>query len=127
MPWTPASETIPIRWSLEPFDFTRSTAPRQTPFEASRRSVKSLLIRTSSWFTTRPAPMFSCPTSLLPMTPSGRPTSRPLALTRATGYLLWSMSSQGFVARCVALKGILLGMGVVPPAVADHEEYGLAR
>ncbi len=127
MPWTPASETMPIRCSLEPRAFTRSTAPRHTGLAASWCSEKSLLIRTSSWFTIRPAPMFSWPTSLLPMTPSGSPTSSPLALTSATGYRACSMSSHGFFARYGGVEGVLLGMGIVAPAVADHEEYGLAR
>lgn len=32
-------------------------------------------MRTTSCQTTRPAPMFKCPTSELPMRPSGRPTA----------------------------------------------------
>src|SRR5712691_5256260 len=36
-------------------------------------------MRTMSCGTTRPAPRFRCPTSLLPICPSGRPTARPEA------------------------------------------------
>lgn len=34
------------------------------------------LVRTESCYTTRPAPMFKWPTSLLPIRPLGRPTAR---------------------------------------------------
>src|SRR6266545_3645775 len=39
-------------------------------------------MRTISCGTTRPAPRFRCPTSLLPICPSGRPTGRPEASSR---------------------------------------------
>ena len=35
---------------------------------------------------TRPAPMFKCPTSLLPICPSGRPTSSPQVIKVLLGY-----------------------------------------
>src|SRR5947207_2827472 len=42
-------------------------------------------IRTMSCGTTRPAPRFRCPTSLLPICPSGRPTASPDALSNVRG------------------------------------------
>src|SRR5437660_789670 len=42
-------------------------------------------IRTMSCGTTRPAPRFRCPTSLLPICPSGRPTASPDALSKVRG------------------------------------------
>ena len=39
----------------------------------------AFVIRVRSWYTIRPAPIFKWPTSELPITPSGRPTARPLA------------------------------------------------
>src|SRR5256885_1141754 len=42
-------------------------------------------IRTMSCGTTRPAPRFKCPTSLLPICPSGRPTASPDALSNVRG------------------------------------------
>ena len=50
------------------------------PFESTFviQSLYATEMRTDSWYTTRPAPMFWWPTSLLPIVPSGRPTSNPL-------------------------------------------------
>src|SRR5256886_4712703 len=44
-------------------------------------------IRTMSCGPTRPAPRFGCPTSLLPICPSGRPTASPDALRSVRGAL----------------------------------------
>ena len=41
-----------------------------------------MLMRTRSWNSTRPTPMVRWPTSLLPITPWGRPTERPEASMR---------------------------------------------
>jgi hypothetical protein len=49
-----------------------STLSKNSPFRIC------FVIATDSWSTIRPAPMFWCPTSLLPIVPSGRPTSNPL-------------------------------------------------
>src|SRR5260370_1733087 len=42
-------------------------------------------MRLMSWGTTRPAPRFRCPTSLLPICPSGSPTGRPEASSSVRG------------------------------------------
>ena len=103
-----------MKCSFVPRAFTRSSAARQTALPAISPSVTALVMRTISWSTMRPAPMFWWPTSLLPITPSGTPTSRPHALTSVTGYCACSQSSQGLRARCTALNLSWAGFGFLP-------------
>ena len=65
------------------------------------------MILVSSWYTIRPAPMFRCPTSELPICPSGRPTARPLALPFTKGHSAISLSITGVFACATALPSTL--------------------
>ena len=55
--------------------------------------------------TTAPAPRFMCPTSELPIWPSGRPTARPHAISCACGYVDHNSSNTGVSASEIALPG----------------------
>src|SRR6478736_4988451 len=59
-------------------------------------------MRTRSCDTTRPAPRFKWPTSLLPICPSGSPTARPEADSSVHGYWLMRPSQVGVSARAMA-------------------------
>ena len=63
-------------------------------------------MRTSSWCTTRPAPMFMWPTSELPICPSGKPTSRPEVCRKACGQDCHSLVKVGVLARRTALSSV---------------------
>src|ERR1051326_598940 len=85
MAWTPPLPISPMRWSVPP---VRSRcAPRLRNGARRKKSPRWMLreMRTKSWGTTRPAPRFRWPTSLLPIWPSGRPTASPLASRRVWG------------------------------------------
>src|SRR5687768_5773308 len=60
-------------------------------------------MRTRSCITTRPAPRFRCPTSLLPICPSGSPTARPDASRSVFGARVISASHVGVDASAIAL------------------------
>src|SRR4051794_14022074 len=62
-------------------------------------------MRVRSCLTTAPAPRLRCPTSLLPIWPSGRPTALPPAVSCVCGYLAQSASNTGVSARSTALPG----------------------
>src|SRR5260370_1303111 len=71
----------------------RSPPPRLRPAHrstsgGSRKNSPDAMaweMRTMSWGTTRPAPRFRCPTSLLPICPSGSPTGSPEASSSVRG------------------------------------------
>src|SRR6218665_1945390 len=65
-------------------------------------SRTALLISARSWQTMRPAPMLRCPTSLLPICPSGRPTSSPDVRSVLCGYFLYKLSTKGVFALAIA-------------------------
>src|SRR3989454_10233100 len=60
-------------------------------------------IRTMSCGTTRPAPRFKCPTSLLPICPSGRPTARPEASSSVRDARSHSLCQTGVLPSSIAL------------------------
>src|SRR2546423_510548 len=80
--------------------------------------------------------MVRWPTSLLPMTPSGSPTARPLASRFACGYDANSASSRGVLARVTARRlqrrevgrdlprhhGVALAGEILRLALADAED-----
>src|SRR5438105_9728009 len=76
-----------MRWSVAPRRFT----PRHSSTSAGKRKNSpdwmACEMRTMSCGTTRPAPRFRCPTSLLPICPSGSPTASPDALRSVRGAL----------------------------------------
>ena len=55
--------------------------------------------------TTAPAPRFKCPTSELPIWPSGSPTARPHAMSSVCGFADHSSSNTGVDASVTALPG----------------------
>src|SRR3989441_7453054 len=82
---TPPFPIRPSRWSVPP---RRRTWPHNSATAGSRKNAPDSIaweMRTMSWGTTRPAPRFRCPTSLLPICPSGRPTASPDALSSVRG------------------------------------------
>ena len=74
-------------------------------------SLTALSIRSKSWYTTRPAPMFKCPTSLFPIWPSGSPTCSPWVTKVAWPWVCTRPSKTGVFAVCTAL----LASGVPRP------------
>src|SRR5881628_77395 len=82
---TPPLPISPSRCSVPPRRFT--ALHRSTSGGSRKNSPDSIdcEMRTMSCGTTRPAPRFRCPTSLLPICPSGSPTARPDALSNVRG------------------------------------------
>src|SRR6266480_5762558 len=67
----------PSRCSIPPRRFTRVHSSTSGGSRKNSPDSMAWEMRTMSCGTTRPAPRFRCPTSLLPICPSGRPTARP--------------------------------------------------
>ena len=63
----------------------------------------ALEMRGRSWKTTRPPPMLVWPTSLLPIWPSGSPTSRPEADREVWAFSANNLSKIGVLAALMAL------------------------
>ncbi len=82
---TPPGETSPIRCRRPVPRFTRTTRSVQDLRPLNSPLLMLLPMRTSSWSMIRPAPMVRCPTSLLPIWPSGRPTAGPQAVSVVQG------------------------------------------
>ena len=101
---TPPGETRPMRWQAPPDVFKRAIRS----VSAGARSISWLatarLIRGNSCITTRPAPILRCPTSELPICPSGRPTSSPDVCSRLCGQLPHRRSNTGVFACSTALS-----------------------
>src|SRR5213596_1381425 len=79
---------VPIRLIRCSVPFLRRISSHNFTNGSSRKnSPDSMLceMRTMSCGTTRPAPRFRCPTSLLPICPSGSPTARPDASSNVRG------------------------------------------
>src|SRR6184192_3276334 len=75
----------PSRWSVPPRRFTRVHSSTRGGNRKNSPDSMACEMRTMSCGTTRPAPRFKCPTSLLPICPSGRPTASPDALSNVRG------------------------------------------
>ena len=102
---TPPSESNPIKWRRPPWARTASHSARIAGFLNSEPSSIARSMRVISWYTTRPAPIFRCPTSELPIKPSGKPTSRPEAESDVTPGRESRRSSVGVQARDMAFPG----------------------
>ena len=102
MECTPASLHSPKRCRAPPLSSFSNTLLR-TGLSRTEPVANPLSILTISWSTTRPAPMFWCPTSLLPMMPSGRPTSSPCARISVRGQLAERLLQNGSLASFTAL------------------------
>src|SRR5882762_5058782 len=74
---TPPLPIRPSKCSVPPRRFTRAHSSTRGGSRKNSPDSMACEIRTMSCGTTRPAPRFRCPTSLLPICPSGRPTGRP--------------------------------------------------
>ena len=105
--WTPPSERSPYKWRSELFFFTFSIPSNKAWFLKKSPSLISFVILVSSWYTILPAPMFICPTSELPICPSGRPTARPLAFPFTNGYSFINWSMTGVFACATAFPSVL--------------------
>src|SRR5881409_1633512 len=82
---TPPFPSRPIKWSVPPRRFTLRHSSTSAGKRKNSPDSIACEMRTMSCGTTRPAPRFKCPTSLLPIWPSGRPTARPDALSSVRG------------------------------------------
>src|SRR2546428_10745434 len=82
---TPPLPIRPNRWRVCPV--RRSSPHGSTSAGMWKKAPESIAceMRTMSCGTTRPAPRFRCPTSLLPICPSGSPTASPDALSSVRG------------------------------------------
>src|SRR2546422_648607 len=82
---TPPLPIRPSRWRVCPV--RRSSPHSSTSAGRWKKAPESIAceMRTMSCGTTRPAPRFRCPTSLLPIWLSGSPTARPDALSSVRG------------------------------------------
>ena len=101
---TPPGDIRPIRWQVPPLSFRVSIIATSALASAIEPSSTALSMRGNSCITTRPAPRFMWPTSELPICPSGRPTSRPEALSVVIGQVATSRSQLGVSARATALS-----------------------
>src|SRR5437899_4697208 len=82
---TPPLPMRPSRCSVPPRRFTRVHSSTSGGDRKNSPDSMACEIRTMSCGTTRPAPRFRCPTSLLPICPSGRPTASPDAASNVRG------------------------------------------
>ena len=99
---TPPSDTKPIRWAVPPLCLSVLIKSCRASCDANVSVAIALSILTKSIGTTRPAPMFVCPTSELPICPSGKPASRPWVSNCACGPCI-TRSKLGVFARKGAL------------------------
>src|SRR5881409_4287486 len=82
---TPPLPIRPSTCSVPPRRFTRVHSSTSGGSRKNSPDSMACEMRTMSCGTTRPAPRFRCPTSLLPICPSGRPTASPDALSNVRG------------------------------------------
>ena len=127
MPWTPASETMPIRWSFEDRPFTRPTTPPPDAVGA-KEAVGEELVYPDELLVHDPPRADVLVADLAVAHDSVRqPDVQSARLHERHGIA----GVKHVVARLFRQDGgverILLRMGILPPAVADDEHYGLAR
>src|SRR5437773_3710563 len=100
---TPPWPMRPSRWSVPPRRFTRVHSSTRGGNRKNSPDSMACEMRTMSCGTTRPAPRFRCPTSLLPICPSGRPTASPDALSSVRGARFQSRCQMGVSPSSTAL------------------------
>src|SRR5205807_295409 len=114
-----------MRWSVAPRRFT----PRHSSTSAGKRKNSpdwiACEMRTMSWGTTRPAPGFRCPTSLLPICPAGRRTVSQEAGGKRLARLARGAQVAGGDARgdwlAVTLEGWIFATSVGPTPRAGFD------
>jgi hypothetical protein len=121
---TPMSLASPIRCSWLSRVRHFSTAATNSALLKKDSSWMALLMRTDSWSTIRPAPMFWWPTSLLPIVPWGNPTSSPLVATSVKGHSARSRASTGGRASLTALARSHFGSGFSPQPSRTIRTHG---
>jgi len=115
-PCTPPSDTTPIRCAVPPDALRLSIQAVREGAVAKLPSSTARSIWPKSIATTRPAPIFICPTSELPICPRGRPTSGPWVMSVALGQ----SPSGGPSWACAPHQGPMLRACRIGPI---HPEY----
>ena len=92
---TPPGEANPAICAVPPLAFRSAMKRPSSGLPAKLPSPSALSIRGRSIQTTRPAPMLVCPTSELPICPTGSPTSGPCAASVACGQVAQIRSKFG--------------------------------
>ena len=100
--WTPPGPTRLMSASRRSPAAAARQASTRTGFVRNVPSRMAASMRGRSWSTGRPAPRFRCPTSELPIWPSGRPTSRPDAPSVACGQASSNARQRGILAAATA-------------------------
>src|SRR4051812_47301210 len=93
----------PMTCSVPPCRRVLSHSSRSSGMRKNSPDSMDCEMRTRSWGTTRPAPRFRWPTSLLPICPSGRPTARPDASSSVRGERSHSRCHTGVSPSSIAL------------------------
>src|SRR6266581_4888972 len=111
---TPPFPIRPSRWSVPP---RRRTLPHNSATAGSRKNAPDSIaweMRTMSWGTTRPAPRFRCPTSLLPICPSGT-----MRTTGVRGPCLFAILEGMQSSRALRALPVVLWLAPTPPLIAQ--------
>ena len=116
---TPPSESSPNRCKRRPPLRAFFIAPSKAGFEKSSPFWIINSIRVLSICTIRPAPMFRCPTSLLPICPSGRPDRGTAGLNQRVGIFPQQAVVHWFAGQS---DGIGFGFCTISPAIKDDKD-----
>src|SRR2546426_6452800 len=100
---TPPVPISPMTWSVASWRRVSSTSCTRAGIRKNSPRSIDCEMRTMSCGTTRPAPRFKCPTSLLPICPSGRPTARPEASSSVRDARSHSLCQTGVLPSSIAL------------------------
>ena len=117
---TPPSDNRPIRFIGRSVTLHRSRAPKKAGFLKKLLFSIASSIRTRSCLTTLPQPMVICPTSELPICPTGKPTPAPDASSAICEYDEKYRSKLGVFASITALL-TLLGFKPNPSSMISTE------
>src|SRR5438045_505874 len=101
--WTPPVPINPITCNVPSCRRVLSHSSTSSGMRKNSPDSMDCEMRTRSWGTTRPAPRFKWPTSLLPICPSGRPTARPDASSSVRGARSHSRCHTGVRPSSIAL------------------------
>jgi hypothetical protein len=103
---TPPGETKPSKCSVPPVRFTCVKHCCSAGFCAKTPRLIASSMRVTVCSTTRPAPRFKCPTSLLPCCPFGNPTLSSAARISVYGLLRARSCQCGMSAAAIALPRV---------------------